>query len=536
MQNAINRYVNKSFLLIDDFIEFRHSLKMMVEALGATHIDQAANGPEAIELYSKQRHDFILLDFNFGDGINGLQLLAELNFKEVLRQDTIIILITAETSLDMVMGAIDIRPDDYLAKPFTKIILKKRLDKAFVKKDAIRPVYQYLNAKSYLKAIKCCDQLIAGRNKYLTSCCRIKADCLMRIGKPANAQKIYESILDAREIDWALLGRARCKVHRSLYIEAIADFDRIIESNRYSLEAYDHKAESLLAIGEYEDAYRVLQQAVAISPNSAYRQRATASLAIRYHDYDTALIAQRKVISLTRHLSQKQPDDYLKLAQTLSLIHGGNMGQQSRRAPTELARLLKVMQTEFQSNIQLGIAVIIHQAIYDLMTGHNNDGEIKIKQAISRLNDLPDEPKAFLIDEIIFAHRVCSEQPLIEQLYQQYHSENNNPVINENADKANSFNRQGMHKFQQKDFETAFLAFKTAYLNARDNVNITLNLMQAMVKLINQDLIKSEFAELLEMFSQTYKLLDISDQRATHFKLLFKNIKSQLVSKQATNH
>ncbi|MFT4928986.1 MAG: DNA-binding response OmpR family regulator, partial [Phenylobacterium sp.] len=122
--NTFNRYTDKTFLLIDDFSEFRHSLKTMLEAIGGNQIDQATCGREGIELYGKIRHDFILLDFNLGDGINGLQLLAELNFKEILRQDTIVILITAETSLDMVMGAIDIRPDEYLAKPFTKVTLK----------------------------------------------------------------------------------------------------------------------------------------------------------------------------------------------------------------------------------------------------------------------------------------------------------------------------------------------------------------------------------------------------------------------------
>ncbi|MFT4927909.1 MAG: tetratricopeptide (TPR) repeat protein, partial [Phenylobacterium sp.] len=414
--------------------------------------------------------------------------------------------------------------------PITKETQKKRLDRAFVKKDAIKPIYQCLNNHDYRKAINYCDQLIKAKNKYGSTCYRIKADCLLRLGQPHSAQKIYEQFLASREISWALLGRARCKVHRSLYIEAIADYDLIIEGNRYALEAYDQKAESLLAIGEYEDAYRVLQQAVAISPNSPYRQRTTAILATRYHDYDSALTALRKVISLTKHLSQKQPDDYLKLAQILSLIHGRNMGQQSRRAPAELARLLKVMQQEFQANIQLDIATSIHHAVYDLMTGREIDGDIKIQQAIDQLTQLPDNLKPFLLDEIEFAHKVCSDHPLINTLFEQNcrHSAHQNST--EDIDKARTFNRQGMSKFREQDFETAFLSFKTAYLNARDNVNITLNLMQVMVKLINQHSIKNDFPELLAMFTQTYKLLDISDQRTTHFKLLFNNIKSQLTT------
>jgi CheY-like chemotaxis protein len=532
MVNKINRYVGLSFLLIDDFIEFRHSLKNMIEAMGASNINLAGSGEEGIELYCQHQHDIILLDFNLGDGLNGLQMLEEMNFREILRKDTIVMLVTGETSMEMVQGAIDVRPDDYLPKPFTKAILKKRLDKAFEKNEALKPVFLALNKKDYLRAISCCDQLIVKQSKYALGCHRIKADCCLRLGKPNSAMAIYDSILEQRELSWALLGRARCKVHNSLYLEAISDFDRIIESQRFAVEAYDQKAESLLAIGDFENAYNVLQKAISISPNSVHRQRTTADLATRYQHFDTALASRRKVINLTRHLSHKLPEDYLKLAQLLSIIHGGNHGAQSRRAPVELAKLLKDMQSAFVDNIQMGIAAIIHLGIYDFMANQLKEGEIKIKAVFSRLKDLPDTLKPYLLDEIQFAKKICGDKDSIEQLYQTFYLANTADKQATDSHKANSFNQQGMSKFREKDFKSAYLSFKTAYINDQNNVNISLNLMQVIMKLINQGIFESQYGELLEMCSQTFRLITASDQRASHFKLLYNNIRAHIISNE----
>jgi CheY-like chemotaxis protein len=530
MENKLNRYVNSSFLVIDDFVDFRQSLKSMIQGMGATDIELAGSGREAVELYCKNSHDIVLLDFNLGDGINGLQLLEELSLKDILRHDTIVILVTGETSMEMVQGAIDVSPDDYLPKPFTKATLKKRMDKAFEKNEALKLVSVALNNRDYLKAISCCDHLIANKSRYALACHRIKADSCLRMGKPNQALAIYEGVLDIREISWALLGRARCKIHKSDYLDAISDFDKIIKTQRYSLEAYDQKTEALLAIGDYENAYKVIQTAIAIGGNSILRQRKLADLAMRYQHYDTALVALRKVISLSRYLPNKIPEDYLKLAQVLSLVHSGNFGAQSRRAPTELSKLLKEIQLVFQSNIQTGIAGTIHGAIRDFMASQSSDGEIKIKAAFSKLEDLPDKIKPFLYDEIKFARKVCPDIESVGKLYEVFYAENHKKQLNNNFEKASAFNQQGMKKFREKEFDVAYASFKTAYINANKNINIALNLMQVMVKLISRNDVKEDFSELLDMCAETVKSLANSDQRASHFKLLFRHIRSHLIN------
>ena len=536
MENRLNRYVNLSFLLVDDFLEFRHSLKNMVEAMGAKHIDLAGNGREALELYSKHRHDILLLDYNLGEGMNGLQMLDELMFAETLRHDTIVILVTGETSMEMVQGAIDLGPDDYLPKPFTKATLKARLDRAFEKNQMLKPVLEQMNNRDYLRAIKACDQLTANRVKAGMAIQRHKADCYLRLGKPNSAMAIYANILIKRELPWALLGRARCKVHCSMYFEAIEDLNKIIESQPYAVAAYDQKAECLMAVGQYEKAFKVLQKAVAISCDSLTRQRILASLADRYNALSTALTAKRRVVSLSRHLSRKQPDDYFSLAQTLSLIHHHKKGPDGRRAISELSRLVKSLEIEFPGDIQVEIGTLLHQAIVEYAGGQGPQGDRKVKAVYQKLNDLPDPLKPFLVSEVNFANKLYADHETVAKLYANYGIPPGLQPAQGKPEKAHAFNQQGKKKFFDKDFEGAYAAFKTAFLNASDNINIALNLLQVMVKLITLGQSKPEFGELLVLSAKAFEEVSNTDQRLSHFKLLYKNIRAHMLSVSAPSN
>ena len=71
-------YRNLRFLIIDDFENFRLSLKQMVRSCGVEQIDVSINGEDAIERCHHDNFDIILCDYNLGDGKNGQQVLEEL--------------------------------------------------------------------------------------------------------------------------------------------------------------------------------------------------------------------------------------------------------------------------------------------------------------------------------------------------------------------------------------------------------------------------------------------------------------------------
>ena len=61
-------YSNTRFLIVDDFSDFRTSLKGMLRDIGAKDIDMADRGEDALKLCAHKRYDIILHDYNLGAG------------------------------------------------------------------------------------------------------------------------------------------------------------------------------------------------------------------------------------------------------------------------------------------------------------------------------------------------------------------------------------------------------------------------------------------------------------------------------------
>ena len=529
MENKINRYVKKSFLIVDDFMDYKQGLKKMVDALGATDIDLAGTAEQAIELYRKKQHDIILLDFNLGDGLNGQQMLDELSLAGALNHCTITLMVTGEASIEVADSIIESHHDGVLSKPFNRTTLLSRLDRAYERNLVLKPVLEALNTKDYPQAIISCDQLII-HNKYPLICNQIKADIFLRLGKPEHALDVYDEVLERRDIDWALLGRAHCKVHSSRYTDAIKDLNAMITLKPNAVEAYDAKAESLIALGKHEQAYQTLQHAVLINANSAHRQRQLAQLAIRYKDYSDAARALRKVIVINRNTSKKRPEDYLELLQVLILIFINSKDAFARRSSTEIVRKLNAMKEAFSKDIQVSITAIIHSGLYQYTIHKPEDGDSKIQAAHERLETLSDVIKAYVLNEIAFAYKHFKSREVVVQLYERFYVEDS---FKTDIAKSTSHNKQGMKHFEKRDFDNAYKSFKTAFLNDTANVNIALNLMQAMKKLLKTPFDLKEYQHLLKLCNQSCKKLSNSDQRAAHFNQLNRYLENHILKQLA---
>jgi two-component system, OmpR family, KDP operon response regulator KdpE len=101
-----------SILVVDDEREIVRALKRSLSAHGFTVLT-ANNGEEAIEIFSQQRPDLMLLDLLL-PGISGLEVCR------LLRKTSnvpIIVLSVKDAERDKV-EALDLGADDYVAKPF----------------------------------------------------------------------------------------------------------------------------------------------------------------------------------------------------------------------------------------------------------------------------------------------------------------------------------------------------------------------------------------------------------------------------------
>lgn len=310
-------FEKKSYLIVDDFGDMRSMLRSMLGMFGVTKVDAASNGKEAIQYLERGKYDVVLCDYNLGQGKDGQQVLEEARHRELISLSTVFVMITAENTREMVLGAIEYEPDSYLSKPFTKDLLRNRLEKLLAKKQDLEAVDQALERKDYGRAIALLDQRIAKRPKNLAELTRLKAELCLHAGDYRSAAAIYERVLAIREIPWARLGLGRVLYYRKQYQEAREIFQDLINNNSRMTVAYDWLARAHTALGDGDGAQEVLGIAVELSPKAILRQRALGEAAFRNKDFEAAEQAFRQSVNQGKYSVFKHPSPYARLTEAV---------------------------------------------------------------------------------------------------------------------------------------------------------------------------------------------------------------------------
>ena len=121
-------YSRTRFLIVDDFSDFRSSIKAMLRDIGAKDVDTADRGEDTLVMCRNKRYDIILHDYSLGSGKNGQQVLEELIAGKLISHQCIFVMVTAESSQAMVLSALEHEPDAYLTKPFSPLELIDTVD------------------------------------------------------------------------------------------------------------------------------------------------------------------------------------------------------------------------------------------------------------------------------------------------------------------------------------------------------------------------------------------------------------------------
>lgn len=315
-----NPFNGLKYLIVDDYADMRSMVKAIFQALGvpAEDIGMTRNGEEAIELMTENHYDVVLCDYNLGPGKDGQQVLEEARQRGLLGLHSIFIMITAESTRDMVMGVVEYEPDNYLSKPFNKDLLRVRMTKLFDRKRSLQPVNEALTRNNYSKALDLLNKLIAGRPKYLPDLLRIKADISISAGRYDDALNIYDKALAAREMTWAKMGKAKVLFSKKQYGDARAIFQELIEQHPNLVAAFDWLARIQVIEGRTKEAEQTLAQAIALSPKAVRRQHELGDLALQNGNIDSAEKAFGKAIRFGRHSVFNHPSTYSGLAKSKS--------------------------------------------------------------------------------------------------------------------------------------------------------------------------------------------------------------------------
>ncbi|CAK0768154.1 putative Response regulator [Gammaproteobacteria bacterium] len=357
----------KTILIIDDMASVRSALRQMLATLGVAEVDFSTDGDEALRRMENKSYDIILCDYNLGEGRDGMQILEAAKQRHWIGLSTVFAMITAESTVAMVLGAMEYRPDGYLIKPITRQMLQERLGRLVARKDILVDIERAIREEKLAQATTMTAAQIKAQPSYAFELMQIQADLLIRQGLFEAASEVFEAAAAIRNAFWVNLGRGQVRYYLGDYKKAITIFTALINENRMHTEAYDWLARVQQASGNFQAAKETLVEATKISPRSILRAQALGEVSLRTDDATSAEQAYRNAVRLGRFSVYGDPNDSARLARVL--MERGN--------PKDASRIIKDARRQYQGNPNAALALAISEA--------SNCHQLNLSEAAARM-------------------------------------------------------------------------------------------------------------------------------------------------------
>ncbi len=114
-----------NILFIEDEVIIRENYVRFLQRY-FKNVYEAADGEEALAMYKTHKIDIMVIDIN-------LPKLSGIDFLKIVREEdhtTKVIMLTANSDVDTLLSAIDLKLSQYLIKPITRDELRSSLEKA----------------------------------------------------------------------------------------------------------------------------------------------------------------------------------------------------------------------------------------------------------------------------------------------------------------------------------------------------------------------------------------------------------------------
>ena len=488
-------YSRTRFLIVDDFSDFRSSIKAMLRDIGAKDVDTADRGEDTLVMCRNKRYDIILHDYNLGSGKNGQQVLEELIAGKLISHQCIFVMVTAESSQAMVLSALEHEPDAYLTKPFNRASLLQRLDKLVERKTALKPILQALDKAEHAAVLAACDELSRQDKRYAPLCLRYKAGALRELGRHDELEQLLTQLLADRPLPWAYMALGSLLHSRNQLQRAREVYEKGLQQFAMLPGLYDGLAAVLEALGEEKKAQHLLEEAIKLSPLAIRRQMHLGKLAMANEDFEVASKAYRHAVEQGRTSRFKSPENYLGLSQALTSQAGD--GSLDKRVQQEIGQTLGELEKTYSDNPAVQVRARLVHAQSLVKSGDAAQAKKLTEEAMARMADLPQFFSAEVALQVAGQLRDLGQPGAGDELLkncveiygddpavlQKVAGQTSDPAILGGGKEAVELNRQGVRCYQQGQHDEALALFRRALLLQPKNISIALNTAQSLLRL-----------------------------------------------------
>ena len=535
MSQLESMLAKKRILAIDDLVESRSAMKKMLVILGADKVDVAMDGDEATEYIFNNHYDLIISDYNLGRGRDGQQILEEARFTRQIKATCTFVMLTGENAMDMVMGAIEYEPDDYITKPFTIDVMRQRLTRILNVKEQLRPINESIDRQERRKVLPLCDALIEKQPRLKIRVERIKGRMLMALKEYGKALVLYESILKEREINWALLGKATCLFNLEKLDEAEKVLNHTIHEHPKYVQCYDLLCKIHLKKKNLKSAQNTLIRAVKVSPKQVLRQMELGRIAYANKDFTVAEGAFKMSVKLARHSCYRSVKNYLLFAKSLQHKISPINNKDSRAGSQEALKAVDEAKTLYKDNTDYVFeATIIESTTYSNL-GKAADAKAAADKAESLLLEINDPSGAMqlsMVNTYLATKQHAKAQDLLGSLgarkdlskaevreLERTKGEISELVVREYTTEIND---QAIGFFERGQLSQAIELFDKATAYKEAGHTVVVNAIQAKVTYMDQrEATRSMVSEVDELFGRLGELAE-TDERYSRWVQLKK--------------
>ena len=524
----------KTALIVEDFAEFARSVRAMLHGMGATNVDIVYNAEDAIDACKARKYDIVLSDYNLGPKKDGQQLLEELTKYKLIKSNCVFLMLTAENTSAMVMGAVEYQPDGYIAKPFNGNLLKSRLQNSIERKDTLHPINKAIANKQWQEALEAIQSIMPTNPKYKMSCLRLKYRVLKELKRLDSALDLVTEIVAQRAIPWALEAVGEIFYLKNDLNKAVEIFRNMTKEFPMALEGYDWLAEIQQQIGQPVDAQNTLARAVEKSPKALQRQKNLGALAEQNNDLTVMTQAYRNAVKYSANSAFSSPDEYVKLTIALSKQLTQNADVIPDKIIIEAEAAFEKLNKSFSStSATLLRSNVAHAAFYNACDEKEKTEEC-LNQSEKYYKELDEQISANVSLELSETLNILGKSEMAEDILNDAIQQNlddpdfihkaskisSNEELIKTCKRASQHNIKAISFFENKKYSDAIEWFGKAHSLSPNNINIRLNYVQTLLKQAQLDSTTNGIIETADEIITGMPPLAFSDARYTRYSEL----------------
>lgn len=525
-------------LAVDDMVEARTALKKMMTSLGAKQIDICNDGEEASNNIRTVDYDLIISDYNLGKGRDGQQVLEEAKFSGRLKASATFVMLTGESTPEMVMGALEYEPDDYITKPFTVEIVKKRLNRILKIKSILLPITKAIDKEEWDKAISKCDSILKENPKLIFKILRLKTQMLLKQEHYENALVDFETIISLREVPWALLGKAKCLAQKGELQTAKKILKQCIEQYPKYVQCYDELAVISKLEKKLDDAQLFLQKGVSLSPKAILRQSELGKIAFENDDLPVAEAALKQAMKLSKNSFHKDPKMMLMYAKSMQYKIDASNSKESIGKSQDVFNAMEEGKDIYSGDETFQIEATIIESNTFVNLGKNKEAKFKSDEAEKLLESIDDAPidlQLSMAENYLNTGQIDKSEKLINKLEELGLLDEENAYKaqglkqNLSAEEARKYsteiNDKAIVYYEQGNLSKAIHLFNQAVAYPEAGASVLLNAIQAKVAYMESKVIDRNMIEECKELFNRIGVINESDERHSRYKKLQDGLK-----------